>query len=125
MNRAIPEPELPTLPKELRAYDRDLRQKLKTWASAVTSQLNTQSQGVGAALTAGTTLNVTNHIHSVGGTATIQNIVAPAGFTGTVVLLPTALWSTGTGGNIAFATTAVVGKALHMTFDGTKWNPSY
>lgn len=127
MNKPIQTVFLPKLPTgdELRDYDQNLYLQLQQWSSNVTEQLNTQSQGVGAPLTAGTTLTVTNHIHSVGGTAAIRNINAPAGFTGTVVLLPTASWTTVTGGNIASATTAVVGKALHMTFDGTQWHPSY
>ena len=46
---------------------------------------------------------------------------------GQITLIPTDLWSTGTSGNIALATTAVVSRALIMTYDHntTKWYPSY
>ena len=65
----------------------------------------------------------------VSGTTTINTITAPAEFVGggQITLIPTALWSTGTSGNIALATTGVVSKALIMTYDATtaKWYPSY
>jgi hypothetical protein len=42
-------------------------------------------------------------------------------------LIPTGLWVSNTAGNIALGTTAVVNKALTMTYDSgtTKWYPSY
>ena len=65
----------------------------------------------------------------VSGTTTINTITAPSEFVGggQITLIPTALWSTGTSGNIAIATTGVVSKALIMTYDATtaKWYPSY
>lgn len=65
----------------------------------------------------------------VSGTTTINTITVPAEFVGggQITLIPTGLWSTGTSGNIALATTGVVSKALIMTYDaGTaKWYPSY
>ena len=46
---------------------------------------------------------------------------------GSIILIPTGLWATNTSGNIQLATTAVVSKALTMTWDsGTgKFYPSY
>lgn len=65
----------------------------------------------------------------VSGTTTINTIVVPLEFIGggQITLIPTGLWSTGTSGNIAIATTGVVSKALIMTYDAatTKWYPSY
>jgi hypothetical protein len=65
----------------------------------------------------------------VSGTTTINTITAPSEFVGggQITLIPTGLWSTGTSGNIAIATTGVVSKALIMTYDATttKWYPSY
>ena len=52
-------------------------------------------------------------------------MVSAAG--GQITLIPTGLWATNTAGNIALATTAVVNRALTLTYDsGTaKWYPSY
>jgi hypothetical protein len=65
----------------------------------------------------------------ISGTTTINTITVPSEFVGggQITLIPTALWSTGTSGNIAIATTGVVSKALIMTYDATttKWYPSY
>jgi hypothetical protein len=65
----------------------------------------------------------------ISGTTTINTITVPAEFVGggQITLIPTALWSTGTSGNIAIATTGVVSKALILSYDATttKWYPSY
>jgi hypothetical protein len=65
----------------------------------------------------------------VSGTTTINTITVPSEFVGggQITLIPTALWSTGTSGNIAIATTGVVSKALILSYDATtaKWYPSY
>jgi len=65
----------------------------------------------------------------VSGITTVNTITVPAEFVGggQITLIPTALWSTGTSGNIAIATTGVVSKALILTYDATtaKWYPSY
>lgn len=65
----------------------------------------------------------------ISGTTTINTIAVPADIVGggRITLIPTGLWSTGTSGNIALATTAVVNRALLLTWDaGTnKWYPSY
>jgi hypothetical protein len=65
----------------------------------------------------------------ISGTTTINTITAPAEFVGggQITLIPTGLWSTGTSGNIAIATTGVVSKALILSYDATtaKWYPSY
>jgi hypothetical protein len=65
----------------------------------------------------------------VSGTTTINTITPPAEMVGggSITLIPTGLWSTGTSGNIALATTGVVSKALILTYDKVtdKWYPSY
>lgn len=76
------------------------------------------------------TIAPTNLIQFVALTTAIATITPPTNLLtggGMLVLIPTGLWSTNTTGNIALATTAVVGKALIMTFDSVsaKWYPSY
>ena len=68
-------------------------------------------------------------ISFISGTTAINTITPPPQFVGggQITLIPTGLWSTTTAGNIALATTAVVSKALILTYDATtaKWYPSY
>ncbi|HST23299.1 MAG TPA: hypothetical protein VLR90_19400 [Blastocatellia bacterium] len=76
------------------------------------------------------TVAPTTSIVFISGTTTISTITAPSplGSTGgSIILIPTGLWATNTGGNIALGTTAIVSKALLMTWDVTtsKWYPSY
>lgn len=77
-----------------------------------------------------TTIAPTKAITFISGTTDVVTITAPepiASGGGQIVLIPTGLFSTTTAGNIAIATTAVVSKALTMTYDTTttKWYPSY
>lgn len=88
-------------------------------------------EGVGAVLASASTIAPTNSIHHVSGTTQITTITAPAIATGsntvTIGLIPDGLWSTGTSGNIALGTTAVVSKVVWLTYDPvqSKWYPSY
>ena len=66
----------------------------------------------------------------ISGITTIQTITAPSGMattSGRLYLIPTGIFTTGTLGNIALASTAVVSRVLTMTWDATaaKWYPSY
>jgi hypothetical protein len=66
----------------------------------------------------------------ISGTAAVVTITAIAPFTtggGTITLIPTGAFTWTTAGNIAVAGTAVVNRALTMTYDSTttKWYPSY
>jgi len=62
----------------------------------------------------------------VTGTTSIATINLPyTGFTGAITIIPDGIFATTTAGNIAIVSTAVVSKALIMTYDGTKWYPSY
>lgn len=80
-------------------------------------------------IASGTTIAPTKEISFVSGTTTIQTITPPSSIIGggKITLIPTGLWATGTSGNIAIASTAVVSKALTLTYDATttKWYPSY
>lgn len=89
-----------------------------------------QVEGLGAALASANTITPTNSVHHITGTTVIKTInvsAAWAGFSTTLTLIPDAAFTTDATGNIAIASTAVVGKAMIMTYDGTtnKWYPSY
>lgn len=81
----------------------------------------------GATVASATTIGATGTYFKVSGTTTIQTLTVPAGWAPgmTIYLEPTGLWSTNTSGNIGLATTGVVGKVLGLTWNGTKWQPSY
>ena len=77
-----------------------------------------------------TTIAPTEPITFISGTAAIVTITAPSPISsggGKITLIPTGVFTTTNAGNIAIASTAVVGKALTMTYDSTttKWYPSY
>jgi hypothetical protein len=76
------------------------------------------------------TIAPTKQITFVSGTTAIDEIVAPTGIAATggqITLIPTGIFTTTTNENIALASTAVVGRALIMTYDATTamWYPSY
>lgn len=86
----------------------------------------------GANVSSATTISPSGMIFHVTGTTTIQTINLPYAdgsanynFRGSITIIPDGIFATTTGGNIAIASTAVVGKALIMTWDGTSWYPSY
>ncbi len=77
-----------------------------------------------------TTIAPTTQITFVSGTTAVVTITAPAPISaggGTITLIPTGGFTTTTAGNIALASTAVVGKALIFFYDSgtSKWYPSY
>jgi hypothetical protein len=77
-----------------------------------------------------TTIAPTTPIAFVSGTTAVVTITAAAPIStggGTITLIPTGIFTWTTAGNIALAGTAVVSKALTMTYDvtTTKWYPSY
>lgn len=90
---------------------------------------NLQNSIVGDDLVSGDlTLVPTHKIHRVTGTAAVTGITPPGdGFAGEIILLPVGVFTWTTATNIALAGTAVVGKALHMTYNPrlAKWYPSY
>lgn len=82
---------------------------------------------LGAVIASAATIAPTTFLTHVSGTTTIATITVPPGceLTCQIALVPDGLWATSTGGNISLASTAVVNKVLILTWDGTKWNPSY
>jgi hypothetical protein len=81
-------------------------------------------------LASATTIAPTKAITFVSGTTAVVTITVPSNFTGAggfITLIPTGIFTWTTAGNIALAGTAVVSRALTMTYDsGTaKWYPSY
>jgi hypothetical protein len=83
------------------------------------------------------TIAPTAPVSFVSGVTAINTITPPpsiqgmnlgsGSYGGQITLIPTGLWSTGITGNIALATTAVVSKALTLSYDSVsaKWYPSY
>lgn len=66
----------------------------------------------------------------VSGTTQVNTITPPGAIAtggGQITIIPTGIFATGTGGNIAIASVTVVSKALIMTYDSgtSKWYPSY
>lgn len=85
-------------------------------------------QTVGANVASATTIAPTGSIFHVTGTTAIVTITPPyTGFKGSITIIPDGLFTMTNAGNIAIAVTAVVSKALVMTFDynTSKWYPSY
>ena len=83
-----------------------------------------------ATIASATTIAPTKSITFISGTAAVVTITAPTSFAaagGSITLIPTAAFTWTTAGNIAVAGTAVVSRALTMTYDSgtTKWYPSY
>ena len=90
-------------------------------------------QSVGTQITAAATITPTSPIVHVTGATPIATITVPAGMAtagngGSITLIPdSAFTTTSVGGNIALASTAVINRALVMTWDNTaaKWFPGY
>jgi hypothetical protein len=77
-----------------------------------------------------TTIAPTKPITFISGTTAIVTITAPSPISaggGSIVLIPTGIFTWTAAGNIALAGTAVVSKALTLVYDVTtaKWYPSY
>lgn len=90
---------------------------------------NSRISGSAPTISSASVISPNTEILFVSGSATVSTINTPfgAGNGGRITIIPTGLFSTNISGNIALATTAVVGKALIMTYDPTtqKWYPSY
>lgn len=91
----------------------------------ITTKLSESAGTVASA----TSIDIRNDVTIVSGTAAIETINGQfgGGFSGIAVLIPTGAFTTVTTGNIAIASTAVVGKALIMTYVKStgEWYPSY
>ncbi len=92
---------------------------------------NLVKRTVGTAIASATTIAPTSGMTHMTGTTAISTITVPSitvsgtAFTGCLVLIPDGAWTTSTAGNIASASTAVVGRQLEMCYDGSKWYPNY
>ena len=100
-----------------------------TGTSLVLSSFNAVSAAAPTVASA-TTIAPTTPIVFISGTTAVVTITAPSPISaggGTITLIPTGVFTWTTAGNIALAGTAVVSKALTMTYDvtTTKWYPSY
>ena len=86
--------------------------------------------GSAPTIASATTIAPTTSIAFISGTSAIQNITPPSNlgsFGNRITLIPTGAFTTVNTGNIALASTAVVSRALIMTYDttSTKWYPTY
>lgn len=82
----------------------------------------------GANVASATTITPSGALFHVTGTTAIATINIPfTGYNGSIKIIPDGIFTWTTAGNIALAGTAVVSKALIMTYDATtsKWYPSY
>lgn len=99
------------------------------FANVVTSGLLAADAGA-PTIASASTIAPTKLVTVITGTAGIATITPPSPLSsgsGFIILIPSAAFTTVTSGNIALGTTAVVGKALIMTYNSTtaKWYPSY
>ena len=100
-----------------------------TTTSLTTSAFTAMSGGVNTIASA-SGITPVKEITYISGTAAIDTINSQpplTGANGTIILIPTGAFTWTTAGNIAVAGTAVVNRALHMTFvsGNAKWYPSY
>lgn len=83
---------------------------------------------IGSTVSSATSVTATAQYFKMSGTVNpVSTIALPAG-AGVgfqLYIEPTGAWVTDTAGNILIASTAVVGKLMTMTWNGTKWVPSY
>jgi hypothetical protein len=101
-------------------------------STAQTTLLGIQSRQIGASIASAPTIAPVTPVVHITGSQTISTITPPQGCTDvgyacTISLIPDGLWKTEPGGNIAWRSTAIVGRVLTVTYDpGTsKWYPSY
>lgn len=88
------------------------------------------ASAVAPTVSSGSTITPLKSIAFISGTSVVNTISPPSNMLltgGSITLIPTGAFTWTTAGNIALAGTAVVSKALIMTYDyGTgKWYPSY
>jgi hypothetical protein len=82
-------------------------------------------QTAGASVASAASITPTGAVFHVTGTVAISTVALPfPGFIGRIVMIPDALFTLVTGGNIGRAYSAVVNVPITLTFDGIKWYPS-
>ena len=100
-----------------------------TGTSVTLSGLNA-TNAAAPTIASAATIAPTKQITFISGTTAVVTITAPTPISaggGAITLIPTGAFTWTTAGNIALAGTAVVSRALTMTYDVTtaKWYPSY
>ena len=91
-----------------------------------TSPLN--SNQLGTVIASASSITPTSSVFHISGTTQINTItMSYSSFVGPIYIIPDGVFTTGTSGNIALASTAVVNKVLIMVYDNntSKWYPSY
>lgn len=117
-------------------YDKSGNGMIANYTNALPQNLNNYKPRVmnysvdmrGANVASATTITPSGELFHVTGTTAIATINVPfVGFNGSITIIPDGIFTWTTAGNIALAGTAVVNKALTMTYDATtsKWYPSY
>jgi hypothetical protein len=106
----------------------DLRDRALEWITRYTNyvsiyfqtdllpSLNADFYNFGPDIASATVINPTNYIQRVSGSAAIETINAPAGFSGTIVLLSENGFTIGTGGNVTPAVTVPAGHGVSLTY---------
>jgi len=109
----------------------DLGTTTQRWRTTYTATAVVQKVGTGLA-TAATIAPVNPIVHITDAAITIVTITPPTGCATTgngcvITLIPDAAFTTNATGNIALASTAVINRALVITYDNatSKWYPSY
>ena len=133
MNKVIPPINLPIVRMEhLRPpmrglnYLRDFTRAIKDHIDKLTTAANTATQGVGPAIASATTISVSNAMHHITGTNTINTITPSPGFSGGIDLIADGAFSLGTAGNIAIAKGPFgVGESVRLVWDDIQqmWYP--
>lgn len=106
--------------------------RTNTWVPGFNNPLGTDSAPISGDVASASTIVATGPLFHVTGTTAI-NTITGVGFPtttaggGQICMIPDALGSTGTSGNIAIASTFVVNKILCLTWDAknSKFVPSY
>lgn len=113
------------LPKTTSPWASALVRELEAWSRDVCNNINDQQ--IGTAIASAATISPDHPIHHVTGTAAISTINVPTGHSGPLHLIPDGIFTLATGGNIAKASTAVVGQTMILTYDQSSalWYPSY
>jgi len=113
-------------------YNASLNSGYGAFEIASNLQNSPVSMNVGRAIASAATIAPTDPLTHVTGTAQINTIAVPPQFAqsgsgGCLRLIPDGAFTTGTSGNIAIASTAVVSRTLEMCYDSAtaKWYPSY
>jgi hypothetical protein len=97
-------------------------------AIVLNTTLHNTSSATTTAIASASTISIesSQQIFHVSGTAAIATINAPlTSFRGSVTIIPDGAFTLTTAGNIGKASTAVVGQAMTLHYDGVKWYPSY